>query len=112
MRNLTFETNKSEILPDSYTELDALYDIFQEKYMKNKLLIQGHTDNKGEEKINLLLSQKRAEAVANYLIKKGVPPSSLKTQGFGSMKPIVPNDNEINRQLNRRVEVKIIGSDY
>ena len=111
MRSLVFSANKSEILPTSYPELDELYAAFEKMPLTSKLCIEGHTDNIGDEKMNLALSQKRSEAVASYLIKKGIVPNRLKIQGIGSSKPIASNDSEINRKLNRRVEVKIIHCD-
>jgi outer membrane protein OmpA-like peptidoglycan-associated protein len=105
-QNLQFEQGKAEILPSSYAELDALFGFLQSQ-SSQFIVIQGHTDDIDSETNNLSLSQKRAEAVASYLIKKGFDNKKLQTKGFGESQPIVPNDSESNRAKNRRVEVAI-----
>ena len=72
-----------------------------------ELLISGHTDNIGNEKENQILSEKRANSVMNYLVSKHVSKERLQIMGLGSSKPLAPNTNEQNRQLNRRIEIKI-----
>ena len=71
------------------------------------LRIEGHTDNVGTDESNLILSQKRANAVKNYLIKKGVDGAKLDAFGYGASKPIADNDTAAGKQKNRRVEMKI-----
>ncbi len=73
--------------------------------------ISGHTDNKGDEKKNQKLSQDRAKAVADYLIKKGISTVRLIPKGYGMAQPIATNDTDAGRQLNRRVEMKILGKE-
>lgn len=73
-----------------------------------RLKISGHTDNVGSAKANLVLSQKRAEAVKKYLMSKGVPADRFKVEWFGGTKPIASNKTELGRQKNRRVEMLII----
>ena len=72
-----------------------------------KIRIEGHTDNVGGEKMNLTLSQKRADAVKGYLIKKGIELKRLESRGFGPTKPIASNKTEKGRAQNRRVVIKV-----
>jgi outer membrane protein OmpA-like peptidoglycan-associated protein len=73
------------------------------------IAIAGHTDNVGEPGANMLLSVERANAVANYLITRGVSGSRLKASGYGDTKPAVPNDTPENQAKNRRTEFTILG---
>jgi outer membrane protein OmpA-like peptidoglycan-associated protein len=73
-----------------------------------KVEISGHTDNVGDERYNQQLSLKRAQSVVNYFSSKGISTSRLTQIGFGSKKPIKSNDSEENRQVNRRIEFKIL----
>jgi len=106
IENLLYNTN-SYSLPDSVAELEVLT-----SFMKNKpnvkILVEGHTDNIGSNKLNDLLSLNRAESVKAYLIKKGIEPNRIETKGFGKRKPIASNDTEFGRRLNRRTEIIII----
>jgi outer membrane protein OmpA-like peptidoglycan-associated protein len=68
------------------------------------LTINGHTDNVGKPESNLLLSEKRALAVKNHLIKEGVDAERLTAQGFGDTQPLVENTTSANKTKNRRVE--------
>jgi outer membrane protein OmpA-like peptidoglycan-associated protein len=104
--NLTFDFNQSTIKPSSYVYLDKLADTLR-KAKNWKLDIAGHTDDKGSDEYNLKLSQNRANAVKDYLVNSGVESELITAQGFGESKPIVPNDNDSNRERNRRVEFKI-----
>lgn len=108
MNNLFFQTASYEITKESEGELDRLGEIML-KNNKINVLIEGHTDNRGDSEANKLLSLMRAEAVADYLIKKHkINPDRLKTIGLGQTKPIVPNTSSENRAKNRRVVFKII----
>ena len=71
------------------------------------MVIEGHTDNVGEDAANLTLSEQRANAVKEFLIKEGCNPSQLNTKGFGKTKPVAPNDTDKGRAKNRRVELKL-----
>jgi outer membrane protein OmpA-like peptidoglycan-associated protein len=104
--NLNFDFGKATIRESSFSSLDKLAQTLIDA--KNwKLDIAGHTDDKGSDEYNLKLSQNRANAVKDYLVKKGVNAETITAQGFGESKPIVPNDNDSNRERNRRVEFKI-----
>lgn len=104
--NLEFEVGKDIILASSFEELDQLASVLI-KRPKSILTIEGHTDNVGDPKKNLALSQKRAEAVLKYLISKGVDGTHMTAKGFGSKKPIASNKTEEGRKHNRRVEMKL-----
>ena len=104
--NLEFATGKDEIKSKSFFSLNALADLLKKK-ANYGLRIEGHTDNVGKDESNLILSQKRATAVKNYLIKRGVDGSKLEDFGYGASKPIADNGTAEGRQKNRRVEMKI-----
>ena len=107
--NLEFETGKSIIRPSSYDELNELADLMK-KESKLLLLIEGHTDNVGSRKSNITLSRNRANAVKNYLVKKGISPVRLKTAWYGPDRPVADNDTPEGRQRNRRVEFIVISN--
>lgn len=77
------------------------------KYPELKLAIHGHTDNVGKASVNQRLSEKRAAAAKNYLVKKGVSADRITAAGFGMTQPLVDNKTAANRALNRRIEFRI-----
>src|SRR6056297_1943117 len=95
--NVYFETGSAKLTGNSYAELNELAE-----YMKLKedlkIEIAGHTDNVGEKDDNLVLSQKRANAVRNYLLKKGIAPSRVIAKGYGEDQPIATNNTPEGRQ--------------
>ncbi len=101
--NISFSAGKATLLPGFETELDTLVDILNQ-YEFLKIQVTGHTDNVGSESINKRLSEKRAEAVASYLIESGIDPDRIIFIGWGSAKPIADNNTEEGRNKNRRVE--------
>ena len=105
--NLEFAPAKDIIKAGSLASLDELAGLMAKK-SSWKLKISGHTDNQGNAGTNLILSQKRAEAVKNYLVSKGIAAERFKVEWFGSTKPIADNKTEAGRQKNRRVEMLII----
>lgn len=105
--NLEFATAKDIIKPESLTSLDELAALMKKK-PNWRLKISGHTDNQGDKAKNLKLSEKRAKAVQNYLVSKGIAADRFKAEWFGSKKPIADNKTEAGRQKNRRVEMLII----
>jgi len=102
-KNVQFERAKSEILPESFAELDSLAD-FLIKNTHHKISIEGHTDNVGDARKNIELSQSRARAVAAYLIKKGVHHERLSAKGFGGSRPLFRSMEGKYNPENRRVE--------
>ena len=105
--NVFFDTGKSNLRPESFTELDELVEVM---LFKKDLVIEigGHTDDVGEEASNMTLSQNRSESVRKYLIKNGVDALHVKAKGYGESKPVAHNDTPEGRQKNRRTEVKIL----
>jgi len=108
LNNIFFETDKFELRPESFPELQKLYTL-----LKNNpdvlVEISGHTDNQGSESHNTILSDKRAKSVKEYLVKAGIPPNAIKTAGYAASKPIGDNNTAFGRSQNRRIEMKIIG---
>lgn len=107
LNNIFFEFNKFDVQEKSSTELDKVVRFMNEN-PGLRVEISGHTDNAGTAAYNLQLSQRRSHAVAQYLIDHGVDVSRLEQKGYGAGKPIKPNDTEENRQINRRIEFRII----
>jgi outer membrane protein OmpA-like peptidoglycan-associated protein len=101
---IQFETGSAAIKPASYRMLD---EIFESAVVAEglKLGIYGHTDNKGSDDVNVPLSQKRAEAVRTYLLRKGLKENQIEAKGYGAEKPVADNDTEAGRSKNRRVEI-------
>jgi outer membrane protein OmpA-like peptidoglycan-associated protein len=107
LNNIFFDFNQSEIKPRSFSELDEVVKFLKEN-PNIKVEISGHTDNVGDESYNQQLSLKRAQSVVNYFLSRGIAVGRLTQVGLGSKKPIRVNDSEENRQINRRIEFKII----
>ena len=108
LKSLRFVTATGILLDESKPILDEVANIL----LKNpnvKVEIAGYTDSDGDEKTNLILSQHRADTVRKYLIKRGVNPKNLKAIGYGEANPLVENNSEENKQINRRVEFIILG---
>lgn len=105
--NLQFLTGKDVIRTKSYASLNALAKLLQAK-PTFRLRLAGHTDNVGKPAANLLLSQKRAEAVKRYLVKRGVPAERIVAEWFGQTKPKASNKTATGRARNRRVEMKVL----
>jgi OOP family OmpA-OmpF porin len=102
-QQIHFEFDKDVIRKESFPILDAVADVLQ-KNSEMTIEIQGHTDNKGKPAYNLKLSDRRAASVRRYLVAHGVGESRLVSHGYGLSRPLVPNDTEQNRALNRRVQ--------
>jgi outer membrane protein OmpA-like peptidoglycan-associated protein len=107
-KKIHFATGRSEIRADSFAILDGVLDVLANHLEIKKLRIEGHTDSVGSESTNQRLSQKRADAVRDYLVQQGIPADSLLSQGFGESKPIAPNSTRRGREQNRRVEFVIL----
>ncbi len=107
LKNVFFVQSKAELRPESYPELDRLVKIMKDN-PTIEIELSGHTDNRGAANANLELSEKRVDAVKDYLIKKGISIKRITGRGYGGSRPIAPSDTEENRQRNRRVEFKIV----
>ncbi|HEY5125329.1 MAG TPA: OmpA family protein, partial [Ignavibacteria bacterium] len=107
INNIFFDFNESKLKSESYLELDRLYKFLIEN-SDISVEISGHTDNIGSDEYNITLSNARANAVKDYLVSKGISTNRIISKGYGKSKPVATNDTDEGRQLNRRVEFKII----
>ncbi len=107
LKNIFFEFNKTELLPESYPELNKVVSFMTAKNIK-LIEISGHTDSEGSEKYNQKLSEGRAQSVVKYLRNKGLKPERLRAVGYGEAKPIDTNFSEEGRAKNRRVEFTLL----
>ncbi|HOF08168.1 MAG TPA: OmpA family protein, partial [Bacteroidales bacterium] len=110
LNNIFFDFNKATLRPESKTELKNVIEFLQQNPSVT-IEISGHTDNVGSYEYNQSLSERRAKAVVDYLVEQGIPLSRLVYKGYSFSKPIASNDTEEGRQLNRRVEFKILSAD-
>jgi len=103
-QQIQFEFNKATIKGDiSFRILDEIVQILKDN-PKINLEVQGHTDNVGSASYNERLSQSRADSVRAYLVSHGTDAARLVSKGYGLSKPLVPNNTDANRGLNRRVQ--------
>ena len=107
LRNIFFDFDKSTLRPESTAELDRLTKMLNDN-SSLKIEISGHTDNIGSAAYNKTLSENRAKAVVDYLVKNGINSNRLTYKGYGFDQPIATNDNEEGRQQNRRTEFKVV----
>ena len=105
--DVLFASGKAEVSSGAQRSIDKLAD-FLKAYPRRNVLIEGHTDNIGDQDFNIKLSQQRADTVRNQLVERGVAPQRIRTKGYGSKFPVVDNDTTGGRQQNRRVEVVIL----
>ncbi len=103
LQQIHFDYNKATIRRESFPIVDAVADILKQN-PRVRIEVQGHTDNRGGKAYNEKLSDQRANAVMRALIERGIDPSRLRAKGYGMERPLVPNDTEQNRALNRRVQ--------
>lgn len=104
--NIVFKTGSAVLLPSAKKELEKAVN-YLNTYKGFNVVLEGHTDNTGSDKINLPLSQKRAEATKTYLVSRGVDAGRLSAEGFGSSRPVADNSTPEGRAKNRRVELVI-----
>ena len=107
---LLYDVNSAQLRPASITNINELATTLK-KYEDTDILIQGHTDNTGGQKLNQDLSERRASSVSNQLKAQGVSGGRITTVGMGPDQPVASNDTEAGRQQNRRVEVAIFAND-
>jgi len=106
-QQVRFATGKFAVLPASYKLLDQVAQVLAD-HPNIRVVVEGHTDNVGKETANLRLSQRRAESVRAYLVKKGVEASRLEAKGYGATKPIASNRTQKGKQQNRRTDFVIL----
>ena len=110
LRNIYFDFAKATFLQESYNELNKLETMLKQN-TGMQVEISGHTDSVGPADYNKQLSQRRATAVKNFLTSKGIDARRIKAVGYGEDKPIASNDdNADGREINRRVEFKVLGN--
>lgn len=107
LKNVYFDFDKYDLLPASFVEIDRLYRLMADN-PAIRIKLEGHTDNIGSYDFNLQLSLKRAEAVARYLINKGIDPNRIEFAGYSFSFPLAPNDTDDGRKINRRVVFKVV----
>ena len=114
--NVTFESgvlfavNQATLNPDAQTKIKDLASVFN-KYPDSYILIEGHTDASGSDKLNMDLSERRAKSVAAFLQAQNVSATRIKTAWYGENQPKAPNDTEANMAQNRRVEFAIYANE-
>lgn len=106
LRNVFFETDSFNLLPESTTELDQLLKLLA-KNSRMHIQISGHTDNVGTDEYNRVLSEKRARSVYDYLVAAGIDRNRLTYKGYGRSKPVAANESPEGRALNRRTEMMV-----
>ncbi|MCP4076407.1 MAG: OmpA family protein, partial [Gammaproteobacteria bacterium] len=106
LKGVNFETASAKLHPDSNARLDVAVD-YLKKNSATKVMVAGHTDDRGDATLNLNLSQKRARAVLEYFISKGVSPTQVTAKGFGKSDPVADNSTKQGRLVNRRVELRL-----
>lgn len=106
LQNILFETDKPDLLPNTYQELDQLADYL---YYNPTMVVEfkGYTDNTGIDNVNILLSKERAKAVGEYVAKRGIDTSRIKFKGYGPYDPVRNNISHEGRDADRRIEFKI-----
>src|ERR1044072_1686423 len=111
--NVYYDFDKSSLQQASFPALDKLVGLLKE-YPAMVIEIRAHTDNMGDDKYNMTLSDARAQVVVNYLVSKGIDKVRLQSKGYGASMPVVPNkkedgtDDPEGRQKNRRTEFKVL----
>ncbi len=107
VKGLRFAFDSSVIKPCYHPLLDRVAEILRDN-PSLRIEIQGHTDNIGSHEYNVMLSKRRAQAVADYLAAHGISPDRMTVEGFGETRPVASNDTEDGRARNRRVQIKPI----
>jgi outer membrane protein OmpA-like peptidoglycan-associated protein len=111
LQQVHFATGSATILPDSFPMLGEIAALLKATPAIKKMMIEGHTDNRGDAAMNLDLSKRRAASVKSWLIQRGIDSARLDSEGYGLTRPIQTNDTNDGRQANRRVEFKITAED-
>lgn len=106
INNIFFDSDKADLLKESFLELDKLIQILN-KYPNIHVILEAHTDNIGSDKYNDDLSLRRAKAVQQYLVTNSIAAKRITEKGFGKRKPVSTNDTEEGRAANRRVQFRL-----
>lgn len=105
--NLIFAVGTANISPSSHEELDEVVVMLRDN-PRMVIQLEGHTDVKGDPKLNMQLSERRVEAVKAYLVSKGSNKGKIKTKAFGGTSPISKENTEAAHKMNRRVELRVL----
>jgi len=109
---IQFEVNKATIKEESFSLLHDIAEVIRKNPQLKKLSIEGHASSEGDAKVNKKLSEQRAKAVMDHLVKKeSIPAAQLASKGWGVEKPIADNASESGREANRRVEFLVVEQD-
>lgn len=104
--SVLFASGKHELLPIAQSKLEEVVKALNEQGYKS-ILVEGHTDARGSDSANLILSERRAEAVRSFMVSRGIEASKISSQGIGEARPIASNDSADGRANNRRVELVV-----
>jgi len=107
LRGVHFDSDKSDIRPDSRPVLNEAVEILKENPTV-RISVEGHTDAIGSDTHNEQLSLRRAEAVFRYLVNRGIAPERMDVTGYGKRRPVANNETESGRAQNRRVELQVM----
>lgn len=105
--NVTFATNSYQLNSNATYSLNSVAEVLA-KYVDTNISVAGYTDSTGNDSINIPLSQRRAQAVSNYLVNRGVASNRISAMGYGAANPIASNATAQGKAQNRRVEIKVI----
>jgi OOP family OmpA-OmpF porin len=109
--SVLFDTGMATILPQSYPLLDEVVQVLRDNASIGPVRVEGNTDSRGGRDYNIDLSERRAKAVLDYLVKHGIKRSRLRTIGYGFDHPVATNETALGRAKNRRVEFRLLGAD-
>lgn len=107
LNNVFFDFDKWDLRPESFLELNRVVKLLKE----NPAIViemSAHTDWRGSDEYNFRLSDDRARSCMNYILAHGIDPSRITSKGYGESVPVATNETDEGRQLNRRVEFKIL----
>jgi outer membrane protein OmpA-like peptidoglycan-associated protein len=102
-----FTSGKADLLPTAQVKLNDIANALTQQDPDSTMVIEGHTDSQGAAEFNQQLSQRRAEAVRNYLVSRGIADDRVKAEGFGPSRPVADNATPEGRANNRRVEIVV-----
>lgn len=108
IQKIHFEFDRWVIRPISFPILNDVAEVLNRNPQLSQVRVEGHTDSLGSDAYNLKLSQRRANSVRDYLVKKGIDANRLVTEGYGESRPIADNNTTIGRAKNRRTEFTVI----
>jgi len=107
LNNVFFDFDKWDLRPESFVELDRVVKLLKEN-PAIEIELSAHTDSKGSDEYNFKLSDNRAKSVMDYILSKGITAAQITSRGYGETVPVATNETDEGRQLNRRVEFKIV----